>query len=166
MAEWYLLNHPAPGARQDHAGTCCAGEKLFHKIGCAGCHVPDWHLLAAQPGGQGLHRSASTATAVSSSSGRLQRQDRPPGRQARLPGRRRSAIARLPKRGAYTIRGVYSDFKYHDVGADFYQVQFDGSIVKQWKTAPLWGVGTTAPYGHDGASLDLDSVIRRHGGEA
>ena len=45
-------------------------------------------------------------------------------------------------------------------------MQFDGSIVKQWKTAPLWGVGHTAPYGHDGANLDLDSVIRRHGGEA
>jgi hypothetical protein len=27
-------------------------------------------------------------------------------------------------------------------------------------------VGSTAPYGHDGASLDLDDVIRRHGGEA
>jgi len=72
----------------------------------------------------------------------------------------------VPKCGAYTIRGIYSDFKYHDVGEDFYQVQFDGSIVKKWRTAPLWGVGHTAPYGHDGASLDLDSVIRRHGGEA
>ena len=72
----------------------------------------------------------------------------------------------VPKRGAYTIRGIYSDFKYHDVGEDFYQMQFDGSVVKKWKTAPLWGVGHTAPYGHDGANLDLDSVIRRHGGEA
>jgi hypothetical protein len=64
------------------------------------------------------------------------------------------------------VRGVYSDFKYHDVGPEFYQMQFDGSIVRQWRTTPLWGVGTTAPYGHDGASLDLDAVIRRHGGEA
>ena len=45
-------------------------------------------------------------------------------------------------------------------------MQFDGSIVRKWKTAPLWGVGHTAPYAHDGANLDLDSVIRRHGGEA
>src|SRR5256886_16683784 len=45
-------------------------------------------------------------------------------------------------------------------------MQFDGSIVKKWRTTPLWGVGTTAPYGHDGASLDLDAVIRRHGGQA
>jgi hypothetical protein len=30
----------------------------------------------------------------------------------------------------------------------------------------LWGVGSSAPYGHDGLSLTLDDVIRRHGGEA
>ncbi len=33
-------------------------------------------------------------------------------------------------------------------------------------TEPLWGVGTTAPYGHDGRNIDLYSVIMRHGGEA
>ena len=54
----------------------------------------------------------------------------------------------------------------HDVGDAFYQMQYDGSLVKKWRTTPLWGVGHTAPYGHDGADLDLDSVIRRHGGEA
>jgi hypothetical protein len=64
------------------------------------------------------------------------------------------------------VHGVYSDFKYHDVGPEFYQVQFDGSVVRQWRTTPLWGLGSTAPYGHDGASLDLDAVVRRHGGEA
>jgi hypothetical protein len=72
----------------------------------------------------------------------------------------------IPRRQAYTIRGIYSDFKYHDMGRDFYQMQFDGSVIRMWRTPPLWGVGTTAPYGHDGASLDLDAVIRRHGGEA
>jgi Di-haem oxidoreductase, putative peroxidase len=33
-------------------------------------------------------------------------------------------------------------------------------------TEPLWGVGTTAPYGHDGRSINLEEVILRHGGEA
>ena len=33
-------------------------------------------------------------------------------------------------------------------------------------TEPLWGVGSTAPYGHDGRSINLDAVILRHGGEA
>jgi hypothetical protein len=72
----------------------------------------------------------------------------------------------IPRRGAYTVRGFYSDLKYHDLGEAFYQMQYDGSVVRKWRTAPLWGVGSTAPYGHDGASLSLDAVIRRHGGEA
>ena len=33
-------------------------------------------------------------------------------------------------------------------------------------TTPLWGVGSTAPYGHDGRSATLEDVILRHGGEA
>jgi hypothetical protein len=33
-------------------------------------------------------------------------------------------------------------------------------------TEPLWGVGSSAPYGHDGRSIDLWSVIMWHGGEA
>src|SRR5205085_3880035 len=72
----------------------------------------------------------------------------------------------VPRRKAYTVRGFYSDLKYHDVGEAFYQMQYDGTLVKKWRTSPLWGVGSTAPYGHDGANLTLDEVIRRHGGEA
>jgi hypothetical protein len=33
-------------------------------------------------------------------------------------------------------------------------------------TRPLWGVGSTNPYGHDGRSITLNDVILRHGGEA
>ena len=33
-------------------------------------------------------------------------------------------------------------------------------------TEPLWGVGSTSPYGHDGRSINLEEVILRHGGEA
>jgi hypothetical protein len=33
-------------------------------------------------------------------------------------------------------------------------------------TEPLWGVATTAPYGHDGRTHNLEEVILRHGGEA
>jgi hypothetical protein len=33
-------------------------------------------------------------------------------------------------------------------------------------TEALWGVGTSAPYGHDGRTHNLEEVILRHGGEA
>ena len=48
VAEWYLLNHPAPG-RGQITEDVRRGEKLFKQVGCAACHVPDWHLHAANP---------------------------------------------------------------------------------------------------------------------
>jgi len=39
-------------------------------------------------------------------------------------------------------------------------------VTKDFLTEPLWGVGSTSPYGHDGRSINLREVILRHGGEA
>lgn len=168
MAEWYLLNHPAP-TRAKISADVMAGEKLFAKVGCASCHTPDWHLLPGNPRAKdyteqfsGDRRFFDLKVAWNDQTERLE------GKIDLLADKvkDKKGTRMVTRKGAYAIRGIYSDFKYHDVGADFYQMQFDGSIVKMWKTAPLWGVGHTAPYAHDGANLDLDSVIRRHGGEA
>jgi hypothetical protein len=164
VAEWYLLNHPAP-ARGRMTKDTIAGEKLMRKIGCTNCHVPDWHLFGHSPG-------ATDYTSRFAGDRRFfELQVEFSERNARMEGKlvslsHKASSRTVPNRGDYTVRGIYSDFKYHDVGEDFYQLQFDGSIIKKWRTTPLWGVGTTAPYGHDGASLDLECVIRRHGGEA
>jgi hypothetical protein len=164
MIEWYQLNHPAP-ARGKITRDVLAGEKLFKQAKCASCHVPDWHLFAYNPEARdyterfdGDRRFFEIQAAYNDKTERME------GKLNYLAQKRGKRL--LPRRGAYTVRGIYSDFKYHDVGEAFYQVQFDGSVVRQWRTPPLWGVGSTAPYGHDGANLDLDSVIRRHGGEA
>ena len=52
------------------------------------------------------------------------------------------------------------------MGPKFWERQFDGTLKKEFVTEPLWGVGTSAPYGHDGRSINLELVILRHGGEA
>jgi hypothetical protein len=164
VAEWYLLNHPAP-ARSQITDEVRRGETLFQQIGCAVCHVPDWHLHAANPNAadytkrhDGDRRFFDLQVAWNDQTDRLE------GKLVYLADR--TGPSWLPRRQAYTVRGIYTDFKYHDLGAAFYQMQFDGSVIRQWRTAPLWGVGSTSPYGHDGASLSLDEVIRRHGGEA
>lgn len=164
VAEWYLLNHPAPG-RGRITAEVRRGEKVFAKIGCVACHVPDWHLHAADPAAKdytkrydGDRRFFEMRVAFNEETDRLE------GKLVSLADTKDGLTQ--PRRGAYTIRGVYSDFKYHDLGEAFYQVQFDGSVVKQWRTSPLWGLAHSGPYGHDGANLDVDEVIRRHGGEA
>jgi hypothetical protein len=164
IVEWYLLNHPAP-ARCKITREVVQGERLFKAVGCASCHVPDWHLNAYNPGARDYtERYDGDRRFFELEVGYNDRTERMEGRVHYLAENRDGRW--LPRRQAYTIRGIYSDFKYHDVGPAFYQMQFDGTVIRKWRTTPLWGVGTTAPYGHDGASLDLDAVIRRHSGEA
>jgi hypothetical protein len=72
----------------------------------------------------------------------------------------------VPKRQSFQVKNVFTDLKRHDVGPAFYERQHDGSLVTKFVTEPLWGAATTAPYGHDGRSINLEEVILRHGGEA
>jgi CxxC motif-containing protein (DUF1111 family) len=66
----------------------------------------------------------------------------------------------------FLVKNIFTDFKRHDLGPNFHERNYDGTIRREFLTTPLWGVGTTAPYGHDGRSINLTAVILRHGGEA
>ena len=72
----------------------------------------------------------------------------------------------LPQGGSFIVRDVFTDLKRHDLGPEFDERDFDGSRIEKHITEPLWGAATSVPYGHDGRSINLDTVIRRHGGEA
>jgi hypothetical protein len=157
LIEWFQMNHPSP-AEKLRTALREKGRNLMTSAGCTSCHVPDWHLEAGDLKNKdytkrylGDRRFFDLKVTANPQTGRLE-----------------GAVEKRDprKRASFTIRGVYSDFAHHDVGPAFYQMQFDGSVLKKFRTAPLWGVGTGAPYGHDGASLDLDEAIRRHGGEA
>ena len=71
-----------------------------------------------------------------------------------------------PRLEAFLVKNIFTDFKRHDLGSSFYERDFDGTTRKEFLTTPLWGVGSTGPYGHDGRSINLMEVIMRHGGEA
>jgi hypothetical protein len=82
-----------------------------------------------------------------------------------------SDVAGLPslKRAtqqAFVVQNIYTDFKRHDLGSRFHEREYDGTLRREFLTTPLWGVGSTGPYGHDGRSISLLEVILRHGGEA
>jgi hypothetical protein len=162
LIEWYLLNHPSP-ARGPRTPEVRRGERLFARAGCASCHVSDWHLNGANP-------TAADYTQRYTGDRRFFDLAVHPGADGRLRGSLhlladRRAGRWTPRRQATTIRDVYSDFRYHDLGPEYRQVQFDGSTLTRFRTTPLWGVGSTAPYGHDGSALTLEEAIRRHGGE-
>jgi len=75
-------------------------------------------------------------------------------------------VLKRPANQPFLVRNIFTDFKRHDLGANFYERNYDGTTQKKFLTTALWGVGTTAPYGHDGRSINLREVILRHGGEA
>ncbi|MCP5067892.1 MAG: hypothetical protein GY946_15130 [bacterium] len=147
LIEWYQLNHPRPAERPS------PGRQVFDRIGCTTCHVPDWQIEEKREGPDYTQRRTGDRRffdlAVEST----------------VAGPRGRLIA--VKRGAAgNVRGLYSDLRHHDLGPAFHELQYDGTLVRTFRTTPLWGVGSSAPYGHDGASLSLDAVIRRHSGEA
>ncbi|HRC85055.1 MAG TPA: di-heme oxidoredictase family protein, partial [Thermoanaerobaculia bacterium] len=167
LLEWFLLNHPAPARGPQNAETH-RGEKLLASLGCTACHVPDWQLKAADPrrGLAGDRRFFDLQVAANPRTGRLEGRLRDLSRVAAGPG---GATLRVPRREGFRVVGIYSDFLHHDLGERFHELHYWGGTshpLNRFRTPPLWGVGSTAPYGHDGRSLTLDDVIRRHGGEA
>ena len=73
---------------------------------------------------------------------------------------------KIPAGNSFVVKDIYSDFKRHDLGSNFYERNWDGTMQTQFLTRALWGAGTTGPYGHDGRSITLNDVIIRHGGES
>lgn len=158
--EFYLLNYFKPGHDAQTEATD-NGRRIFARIGCASCHVADLTInhdrrvadleTVYDPiNGNVFNPLFATATPL------IYAKDDGSG----LPS------LKLPLQNSFVVKDILTDFKRHDLGANFYERNWDGTMQTQFVTRPLWGVGSTGPYGHDGRSITLDNVILRHGGEA
>ncbi len=64
------------------------------------------------------------------------------------------------------VAELYSDLLLHDVAPARYMGIDDGqATMREFRTPPLWGIGDTGPYMHDGLAPTLDAAIRRHASE-
>jgi CxxC motif-containing protein (DUF1111 family) len=62
---------------------------------------------------------------------------------------------------------LFSDLRRHDIGKDLAEPRSDRGVAGSvFLTRPLWGVGRSAPYLHDGRAPMLEQAILAHGGEA
>jgi len=62
---------------------------------------------------------------------------------------------------------LFSDLLLHDMGPQLADGIAQGQATgSEFRTAPLWGVGQTPPYLHDGRAPTLEAAIAAHGGEA
>ena len=88
-------------------------------------------------------------------------------------------LPRLPKSGNVITVPLFSDLRTHDMGSQLADWDLNGTPLAQgtdvaglciqsrmFVTRPLWGVGDTGPWLHDGRALTLLDAIKLHGGEA
>ena len=157
--EFYLLNY-FKAATYRQTNETRQGREIFESVGCAQCHIPDLRINRDR-------RVADVETVYDPEHGifnNLFATAAPLFNEttdnANLPTLKR------PKLQPFVVKNIFTDFKRHDLGKNFYERDYDGTIRTKFMTTPLWGVGSTSPYGHDGRSINLTEVILRHGGEA
>jgi hypothetical protein len=165
--EFYLLNYfkpatgnqsPNPNDPANDASDVLAGRAVFTQLLCGSCHIPtltinsdrrvaDVETVYDPVNGNPFNRLFSTAslrlTAFDDGSG--------------FPS------LKTPSNDAFVVNNFFADLKRHNLGPNFREQNYDGTFQQVFITEPLWGVGTTAPYGHDGRSVNLEEVILRHG---
>ena len=157
--EFYLLNYFKPGTYEQTPQTI-KGRRVFDETGCVHCHVADLTInhdrrvadletdFDSEKGiFNGLFSTAVPLVTVSDD-------------HSGFPA------LKMPAGAPFVVRDIYTDFKRHDLGPNFHERNYNGTTETMFLTAPLWGIGTKAPYGHDGRSVNLTEVILRHGGEA
>jgi hypothetical protein len=157
--EFYLLNYFKPAHGQQTAQTRM-GRAVFNKIGCASCHIADLTInhdrrvadVETDYDPQRGVFNSLFATAIPLFVVKDDGSGNPP--------------LKLPADKPFVVKDIFTDFKSHDVGPGFYERNWDGTMQKTFMTRPLWGTGSTGPWGHDGRSVTLDDVILRHGGES
>jgi hypothetical protein len=137
-----------------------AGERAFTDLGCTACHrtaLPLKSMVFTDPGpfdAAGTLRSSDVAEPIAID---LSTRDWARGLKRNEKGEWLVPLFGDLKRHVIVDEGV-SDLGNEIMGQRF--VERD-----QFMTAELWGVGSTAPYGHRGDFTTLDGIIRAHGGE-
>ncbi len=156
--EFYLLNYFKPGVGRTTENSEF-GRRLLQLIGCTSCHVPDLSISNDR-------RVADVETRHDPTRGIFNRLFATASTRFKTVDDGDAYPQVVPLGESFMVRNIYTDFRRHDLGPAFHERRYDGSLETMFMTEPLWGVGSTSPYGHDGRSINLEEVILRHGGEA
>lgn len=149
-----LLAPPRPVAEADISPAVDHGARVFHKLGCVECHVPELRtpekVYVVDPDGPPLNFTES-----------------------KLPGNK-TVYEKTSEPQYLEIRSLeqqavpaYTDLLLHNMGRELADgIPQDSANGGQWRTAPLWGCRDKKSFLHDGRANTLDAAITAHGGEA
>ena len=138
-----------------------AGARQFTALGCASCHVTTLPLKSLTFTDPAPYDMAGTLRASETA------------RSIQIDLSKMPFASQLQKndKGEWLIP-LFSDLKRHlmvdaQVSALGNELQAQRFVERDvFLTPRLWGVGSTAPYGHRGDFRSLDEIISAHGGEA
>jgi len=157
--EFYLLNYFKPGLAQQNQ-TTDLGRQKFNHIGCNSCHMPNFQINQDR-------RVADVETVHDSVHGIFNNLFSTASTLINvIDDHHGFPPLKEPRGNAFLVENIFTDFKRHDLGSNFYERNYDGTLQRKFLTRPLWGIGSKSAFGHDGRSISLDEVILRHGGEA
>ncbi len=156
---------PAPTVMKPENGqwqqAAAKGKVLFGQIGCTGCHIealPLKSLKFADPGpmdAAGTLRQGETSLNATYDLALFD--------WAKALPRNDKGEAMVPLLGDLK-RHRMTDAEVAGLGNELLSQRFVERDV--FMTGELWGIGSTAPYGHRGDMTLLSEVIEAHGGEA
>lgn len=151
-----------------------SGSETFIEVGCADCHRPELILdgptfsepsqtagymdltfpAGQDPVAEGVDPENPIAFDLTA--------DQPDNQLGKA---HFGAFKRTENGGARV--SLYGDLKRHDMGPGLAEnIDETGVGASVWLTKELWGVGSTAPYLHDGRATTLTEAILEHGGDA
>ena len=146
---------------EDWRAAAAEGEKQFDSLGCVSCHRP------ALP----LKSLVFTDPAPYDMAGTLRDGEVKKGVAIDLSQYAFAAKLKRNESGEWLIP-LFSDLKRHlvvdaEVAALGNELQAQRFVERDvFLTPRLWGVGSTAPYGHRGDFRMLNEIITAHGGDA
>jgi cytochrome c peroxidase len=157
-----------------------AGRKVFHKIGCAACHVENIgqiqgiysDLLLHDMGPKLADPVLAQPTLVVASQNLTSQQ--------RVESIQQQPVAKTQTPHMYYGGSVVTSAMFSTGDSEFtlftpvdsrtaMQTEFrplETNRSQEWRTPPLWGLADSAPYMHDGRAATIAEAIVLHGGEA
>lgn len=163
LVAWQATLRPpivAKPENKDWQEAALLGEATFDKIGCAVCHRPALSLSSLQFDDPGIFDVAGTLQT----------------NQVEAPATYNLAMLSwaktLPRNNdGNVLVPLFGDLKRHTM-TDQDVDTFGNELMSQrfvdrniFLTSELWGVASTAPYGHRNDMYDLNEVITAHGGD-
>ena len=165
MAYWEIIPQLSPGENQ----AISRGARTFERVGCAVCHVPEMKLknsVFSEPSQSPYFRELLLPDGEKAVAKGID-----PAKAIRFDlthdviGDFKIGLFQKDEAGMTRVQ-LFGDLQRHDLGAeDSESIDETGDGMSTWMTRNLWGMGSTAPYMHDGRATTMGQAIDSHGGE-